>query len=94
MVGAYQEILGDMHNLFGDTHAVSVEMLGNGDYRMVETQLGDDIEAVLNAVHYHPEELMATFRKKMEEAGLDVQTQSDFLTRFESGLNGYTYLEH
>src|SRR5699024_1017417 len=55
MVGAYQEILGDMHNLFGDTDAVNVELDGRGGWRLSEAEQGDRAESLLRYVHFDPE---------------------------------------
>ena len=54
MVGAYQEILGDMHNLFGDTDSVNVELDAENGYRLVKPEQGDTVEEVLRYVHFTP----------------------------------------
>lgn len=93
LVGAYQEILGDMHNLFGDTNAVNVCLNADGSHRFEETQLGDTVDEVLRYVHFEPDKFMASYRTQMAASGLDVTTQAIFLSELEDGLRGYTYLE-
>jgi arginine decarboxylase len=96
LLGAYQEILGDIHNLFGDTHVVHVDLDAQGRPRLVRVQSGDRIEDVLSQVKYDGAELRRTVRRHVEQA-LDEERMSDeesalFLRRFESSLRGYTYL--
>ena len=92
LIGAYQEILGDLHNLFGDTHAVNVS-LRNGGYRLEQWQEGDTVDDVLRAVHYDPEPLLDAYRLKIARAGLDPAQQEMYLAELTAGLRGYTYLE-
>ena len=68
MVGAYQEILGDMHNLFGDTDSVHVELMPNGKYQLVQPRRGDTVDSVLRYVNFEPQELIADYRAKVERA--------------------------
>ncbi|MBM3202849.1 biosynthetic arginine decarboxylase, partial [Candidatus Woesearchaeota archaeon] len=68
LVGAYQEILGDMHNLFGDTHSINVELDGTGGYRLVAPHPGDGTDDLLRYVHIDPQELERAYRKKLLEA--------------------------
>lgn len=94
LVGAYQEILGDLHNLFGDTNAVHVEMTGNGGYAITDLVHGDTVTEVLNYVQFHASDLLATFRRKVQQAGaLSRQDANAFIADYVSGLEGYTYLE-
>ncbi len=93
LTGAYQEILGDMHNLFGDTHAVDVEMLPEGGYRLGEAEQGDNVDEVLRYVHYDPAALLAAYRDKLAAAGERPETARRYLEELEAGLQGYTYLE-
>ncbi|HET7175265.1 MAG TPA: arginine decarboxylase, partial [Gammaproteobacteria bacterium] len=94
MVGAYQEILGDMHNLFGDTDSVNVELDSENGYRLVKPEQGDTVEEVLRYVHFTPEDLVARYRQKIDNAAnLDMLKRSQFLKELEEGLKGYTYLE-
>lgn len=92
LLGAYQEILGDMHNLFGDTDAVNVELTGNG-HRLVEPQHGDTAADLLRYVHYKPESLQAAYREKIAQAKLSADQRRAYLEILDSGLQGYTYLE-
>ena len=95
LVGAYQEILGDMHNLFGDTDSVHVELLPDGSYRLSQPLRGDSIDAVLRYVHFDPEHLRAAYRSKIEAADwLEAREREDYLRALTSGLDGYTYLQH
>ncbi len=95
MVGAYQEILGDIHNLFGDTDAVNVELDANapGGYRLLEPERGDSTDELLSYVHFEPRALLAHYRRKLDAAGLDRPTREQLFVELKAGLYGYTYLE-
>ncbi|MEQ4513784.1 MAG: arginine decarboxylase, partial [Pantoea agglomerans] len=93
MVGAYQEILGNMHNLFGDTEAVDVYARENGDVEVQLSDEGDTVADMLRYVQLDPNELMALFRNQVQASDLDEELRAQFLEEFESGLYGYTYLE-
>jgi len=94
MVGAYQEILGDMHNLFGDTDSVHVETMPDGGYRLSQPLRGDTVQSVLRFVHYTPEELLAAYRDKAAGADwLSAAERATCLEELAAGLEGYTYLE-
>jgi arginine decarboxylase len=93
LVGAYQEILGDMHNLFGDTHSVNVELDGKGGYRFVDLMRGDGADELLRYVHIDPEELKRAYHKKLVEAALPQEKRKLFESELMAGLGGYTYLE-
>ncbi|MCB0406840.1 MAG: biosynthetic arginine decarboxylase [Bdellovibrionales bacterium] len=95
MTGAYQEILGDMHNLFGDTDAVHISVKENG-YSVDRFVQGDDIQDVLAYVDFHKAEMLERVRKSTEK-GIEsgVLTPSDarlLIKRYEEGLSRYTYL--
>jgi len=92
-VGAYQEILGDLHNLFGDTDSINVELLNNGSYRLSEPERGDTIDELLRYVHFEPKDLLAQCRRKLATAVSDSDRQKMLLREIEAGLIGYTYLE-
>jgi len=96
MVGAYQEILGDMHNLFGDTNAVHVNIADDGSYRIEHVVAGDTVEEVLRYVQYSSEDLVARLRRIVERAvrekRLTLEESADLLRRYERGMKGYTYL--
>jgi len=93
LVGAYQEILGDMHNLFGDTDAVNVEMSLDGSYRLVDARHGDTVDELLRYVEFDPKRLMARYREKIAAAGLTGLERTACLQALEGGLSGMTYLE-
>ncbi|WP_018876576.1 biosynthetic arginine decarboxylase [Thioalkalivibrio sp. ALE31] len=93
LVGAYQEILGDLHNLFGDTDTVNVELLPEGGYRLVDPERGDTVDELLSYVHFAPDDLRRTFRAKIDAAGLRGEAAGRLLAELEQGLTGYTYLE-
>jgi len=93
LIGAYQEILGDMHNLFGDTDAVNVELTAAGGYRLVEPRHGDTVEELLRYVEFDPVQLLARYRDKIAAAGLNAEEQTAYQQFLASGLEGYTYLE-
>ena len=93
LTGAYQEILGDLHNLFGDTNAVHIQMR-NGGYEVTDVVHGDTVTEVLEYVQFHPSELITTFRRKvMQTKGLSRQEANRFIADYMEGLDGYTYLE-
>jgi arginine decarboxylase len=93
LVGAYQEILGDMHNLFGDTHSVNVALDGEGGFRLVDLMRGDGADELLRYVHIDPEELKRAYHKKLLEAELPAEKRKLFESELMAGLGGYTYLE-
>jgi len=97
LVGAYQEILGDLHNLFGDTHAVHISSDDHGRVAVDTVVKGDTVSQVLQYVEFNPEELAKNLRCSIEEAvrdGLISDGQAGRFIRFyEDGLGGYTYLE-
>jgi arginine decarboxylase len=93
LTGAYQEILGDMHNLFGDTNAVHVRLTEQG-YEVTDLVHGDTVTEVLNYVQFHGPDLLATFRRKVSNTrDLTRQEANSFIADFVAGLEGYTYLE-
>jgi len=93
LVGAYQEILGDMHNLFGDTDAVNLELDGTGGYRLTQPERGDSVDELLRYVHFDPAHMLQTFRTKLATAGIAERTADQFYDELKAGLYGYTYLE-
>ena len=97
LVGAYQETLGDLHNLFGDTNVVSVRINEDGSFDYVREMEGDSISDVLSYVEYYPKALTENFRKRAEQG-----VKSGFITAIErqkmlknfcESLSGYTYFE-
>jgi len=93
LIGAYQEILGDMHNLFGDTDSVDVEINPDGSYSLNRPQRGDTVDSVLRYVRFDASELLERYRHKLHQAGLDTTQHQEYLDELENGLYGYTYLE-
>ncbi len=97
LVGAYQEILGDLHNLFGDTNAVHVSLRSDGKYRLDHVVKGDTVSEVLSYVEYDRLDLLKRIRNLAEfavrEGGLTFEESAMLMRRYEEGLAGYTYLE-
>jgi arginine decarboxylase len=97
LIGAYQEILGDLHNLFGDTNAVHVSTDDRGDVVVDAVIKGDTVREVLDYVEFDPAELVKRLRSSIEEAvreGRICDSEAGrFLRFYEEGLGGYTYLE-
>jgi arginine decarboxylase len=93
LTGAYQEILGDLHNLFGDTNAVHVRLSPAG-YEVTDVVHGDTVTEVLQYVQFQPGALLTTFRRKVAAAkGISRQEANNFIAEYVAGLEGYTYLE-
>ncbi len=97
LVGAYQEVLGDLHNLFGDTHAVHVTLDDDGDWEISELIEGDTVREVLGYVQFDTESLRKAMRRAVERANkqgrMSVSEGRSLLSFYEQGLEGYTYLE-
>ncbi|MFD0739868.1 arginine decarboxylase [Lysobacter koreensis] len=96
LVGAYQEILGDIHNLFGDTDAVEVRVDGNADgggYRLAQQRRGDTTDVMLDYVGYQLSDLRAAYRSKVAAANLPADEAERLNAALETGLTGYTYLD-
>ena len=96
LVGAYQEILGDMHNLFGDTNAVHVSVK-DGHYHIDQIIDGETVEEVLDYVQYNPKKLVRQLEiwvtKSVKNGKISLEEGKEFLYNYRSGLYGYTYLE-
>jgi arginine decarboxylase len=94
LTGAYQEILGDLHNLFGDTNAVHIRLQANGSYSVTDLVHGDTVTEVLNYVQFRAADLLQVFRRKVGSAKhLSRQEANTFIADYVAGLEGYTYLE-
>ena len=97
LIGAYQEILGDLHNLFGDTNAVHVSLDEKGEVVLEAVIKGDTVREVLDYVEFEPESLIRQLRDAVEvavrEGRIDYETAGRFARFYEEGLQGYTYLE-
>lgn len=93
--GAYQEILGDLHNLFGDTNAAHVRLTDDG-YEVVHVVKGDSVTEVLRYVQYNPDDMVERVRRQADRAvragRLDNEQMKMFMDHYEESLRGYTYL--
>ncbi|MBQ8046872.1 MAG: biosynthetic arginine decarboxylase [Prevotella sp.] len=96
LVGAYQEILGDMHNLFGDTNAVHLSVK-DGHYHIDQIIDGETVEEVLDYVQFNPKKLVRQLEiwvmKSVKQGKISLEEGKEFLSNYRSGLYGYTYLE-
>ena len=97
LVGAYQETLGDLHNLFGDTNVVSVRINSDGNYDLVKEIHGDSVADVLSYVEFDPKDMLVRFRQTAEDAIRDglisVADRREIMRAYDNGLRGYTYYE-
>ena len=97
LIGAYQEILGDLHNLFGDTNTVHVDLSATGEVVIEAMVKGDTVREVLDYVEFEPSDLITRLQTSVETAvrenRLSHQEAGRFLKFYEEALNGYTYLE-
>ncbi len=93
LIGAYQEILGDMHNLFGDTDSCDVEIDTNGKIVVENPISGDTVNSVLRYVNYNPESILLKLSARLDEAQMPHDERAGYLTEVREGLEGYTYLE-
>jgi arginine decarboxylase len=94
--GAYQEILGDLHNLFGDTHAVHVALTDDGGHHVRHVIKGDSVSEVLRYVAYQPDEMVDAVRRQAERAVSAGRLTNDqlrtLMRHYEDSLRSYTYL--
>ncbi len=97
LVGAYQEILGDMHNLFGDTNAVHISVYKD-HYELDQIIQGESVDEVLEYVQFNPKKLVrnveAWVTASMKAGTITPEEGRDFVSTYRAGLFGYTYLEH
>lgn len=97
LVGAYQEILGDLHNLFGDTNAVHISVSDDNNYHIDQIFDGETVAEVLDYVQYDPKKLVRTLEtwvaKSVKQGKITLEEGKEFLSNYRSGLYGYTYLE-
>ena len=98
LVGAYQEILGDLHNLFGDTNAVHIEFNENGKAEIADVVEGDTVREVLKYIAYEKEELCAKWRRSLDKAVADEKISnlesSELFKKYSWAFEGYTYLKN
>lgn len=97
LVGAYQETLGDLHNLLGDTNVVSIRVHADGTFDFVREAEGDTVADVLSYVEFNPKRLLTRFRDTAErgvrEGRITARERREIMRAFEDGLRGYTYFE-
>ena len=92
LVGAYQETLGDIHNLFGDTDTANVRMHDDASYTLLRQRRGDTTDVMLDYVGYSLDDLREAYRAKVGAASLEASESAQMLDALEAGLTGYTYL--
>jgi arginine decarboxylase len=92
LVGAYQEILGDMHNLFGDTDSVHVEVNEDGTYQLTNLMHGDKMHEVLAYVHFDSKDLLNSFEQQLKGLSLNFQQFEMYFGELKNSLMSYTYL--
>lgn len=97
LVGAYQETLGDLHNLMGDTNVISIRADDNGAYEFVREIKGDSVSDVLSYVEYDPRRILDNLRDAAEQAvrkgAISPRERQSVMQAFEDGMRGYTYFE-
>lgn len=93
LVGAYQEILGDLHNLFGDTHSADVCLDAEGKPMITHVIHGDNVDNLLRYVNINPEVIRDNYKRLADNPSLDEKTRAVLLAELEAGLQGYAYLE-
>lgn len=98
LVGAYQETLGDLHNLFGDTNVVGIRLGASGSIKYTHEILGDSVSDVLSYVEYENKDLIGRFRdlaeRAVREQRITAQERHRIMDVYEAGLRGYTYFEY
>ena len=96
-MGAYQEILGDLHNLFGDTHAVHVRLSKGKGFVLEQMETGDSVSEVLSYVHFEAQQLLDSVAqaadKAIQASAMTPDEKERFLAIYRDGLEGYTYFE-
>jgi arginine decarboxylase len=96
-VGAYQETLGDLHNLFGDANVVTISLTDDGGYEIEHETEGDTIAEVMSYVEYDPQDCMVAFRRTVERAvqrgDVNVKERRMLMSAYKDSLSGYTYFE-
>ena len=93
LIGAYQEILGDIHNLFGDTASVNVEMIESGAYQLTEINPGDKVTDLLATIHIDTDKLIEKYKTYLSAAKLEEDQQHAYINELLKNMNGFTYLE-
>lgn len=93
LVGAYQEILGDRHNLFGETDSLHIEIDEQGQLNYLNPKMGESVEEVLRSVDFDPKHMMQNFKRMIKKAPAKARPAHYYLDILTAGLFGYTYLE-
>ena len=93
LVGAYQEILGNLHNLFGDTNSLDVKLTGNGCFEINDLVSGDTVTNVLNFAHYDTKKLLQSYEKQLINSALDQEKIQTYLNELRSIFTQQTYLD-
>ena len=96
-IGAYQETLGDLHNLFGDTNVATIKLKEKGGFQLLHEQEGDTISEVLSYVEYEPKDIINRFKHIVEDAvrsrDLSLSERKKITQSFKDSISGYTYFE-
>jgi arginine decarboxylase len=93
LVGAYQEILGDMHNLFGDTDSVNIHITADDNYKVIAPIKGDTVQKMLNYVNFDTNQLLDSYNNSLQNATLSTEQKQLYLQELKTGLENYTYLK-
>lgn len=93
LVGAYQEILGNLHNLFGDTNSLDVKLSDDGQFEINDLVSGDTVTNVLNLAHYDIKKLIQSYEKQLIHAELPKETMLSYLNELRSTFSQLTYLD-
>jgi len=93
LLGAYQEVLGDMHNLFGDTHALNVEQDSEGQLQFGEIEIGDCVNELLASIHLQGEQILQQCQQHLKQSQATNVTAEEMLEEINNALYGYTYLD-
>ncbi len=93
LLGAYQEILGDIHNLFGDSASANIELSADGNYKLSELDTGDKVSDLFQTIHIDPDKFRQQYQSLIETCSCDEKTKASYLDQLIHGLEGYTYLE-
>ena len=93
MVGAYQEILGDMHNLFGDTHTVDLAIDENDELKIIAAESGSTVEEMLDYVDFSSKSLLESYKRQLKASVIPENVQRQYLAELRQGIYGYCYLE-
>lgn len=93
LLGAYQEVLGDIHNLFGDTHSINVTQNKKGEIQFTEVEIGDCAEELLKSIHLEGDQVLQRCKERMQAIDATNVTSEEILEEINNALYGYTYLD-